>query len=86
MTISTKTEEKSIYWVFILPALLLYGAVMIFPSAFSILSSFTNYDGGSLFEKGAVRFSGLKNYITVFKDKIFYLSLKNNFYIVLISV
>lgn len=86
MTISTKTEEKSIYWVFILPALLLYGAVMIFPSVFSILSSFTNYDGGSLFEKGAVRFSGLKNYITVFKDKIFYLSLKNNFYIVLISV
>ena len=60
--------------------------VMTFPSLFSVFLSLTNYSGGSLFEKGALQFVGLKNYLKVFRDQYFYVSLRNNFWIVLVSV
>src|SRR5574344_274354 len=81
-----KTEEKKAYWAFVIPALFFYFAVMTFPTFFSVALSFTNYKGGSLFREHAFRFVGLKNYLRVFQDKLFYLSLKNNMFIVLISV
>ena len=84
--ISTAREERKAYWFLSLPAILFYFAVMTFPSIFSVFLSFTNYDGGNLFEKGALGFVGFKNYIKVFKDQYFYLSLKNNLWIVLVSV
>jgi raffinose/stachyose/melibiose transport system permease protein len=83
---SIMKEERSAYWMLVLPALLFYFAVMTFPTFFSVALSFTNYKGGSLFREGAFHFVGLKNYIRVFHDKLFYLSLKNNMFIVLISV
>ena len=84
--LSTKTEEKRAYWMLSLPAILFYFGVMTFPSLFSVFLSFTNYSGGALFEKGALKFVGLKNYLKVFKDQYFYISLRNNFWIVLVSV
>lgn len=86
MQISTRQEEHRAYWLLSLPAILFYFGVMTFPTIFSVVLSITNYGGGSLFEKGAFKFVGLKNYVRVFSDPVFYLSLKNNFYIVLISV
>ena len=85
-TLSTKTEERRAYWMLSLPAILFYFGVMTFPSLFSVFLSLTNYSGGSLFEKGALQFVGLKNYMKVFRDQYFYISLKNNFWIVLVSV
>ena len=69
-----------------LPAIIFYFGVMTFPSLFSVFLSLTNYSGGSLFEKGALQFVGLKNYLKVFRDQYFYVSLRNNFWIVLVSV
>ena len=85
-TLSTKTEERRAYWMLSLPAILFYFGVMTFPSLFSVFLSLTNYSGGSLFEKGALQFVGLKNYLKVFRDQYFYVSLRNNFWIVLVSV
>ena len=84
--LSTKSEEKRAYWMLSLPAILFYFGVMTFPSIFSVVLSLTNYSGGSLFEEGALKFVGLKNYMKVFADQYFYISLKNNFWIVLVSV
>lgn len=83
---SVKQEEKRAYWLLAFPAIFFYFAVMTFPSLFSVFLSFTNYSGGPLFEKGSLSFLGFKNYIKVFKDQYFYISLKNNFWIVLVSV
>ena len=85
-TLSTKTEERRAYWMLSLPAILFYFGVMTFPSLFSVFLSLTNYSGGSLFEKGALHFVGFKNYLKVFRDQYFYVSLRNNFWIVLVSV
>ena len=84
--LSTKSEEKRAYWMLSLPAILFYFGVMTFPSIFSVVLSLTNYSGGSLFEAGALKFVGFKNYMKVFADQYFYISLKNNFWIVLVSV
>ena len=84
--LSTKSEEKRAYWMLSLPAIIFYFGVMTFPSIFSVVLSLTNYSGGSLFEEGALKFVGLKNYMKVFSDQYFYISLKNNFWIVLVSV
>ncbi len=85
-SLSTRKEERRAYWMLALPAILFYFGVMTFPSIFSVILSLTNYSGGSLFEQGALKFVGLKNYIKVFKDNYFYISLKNNFWIVIVSV
>ena len=84
--LSTKSEERRAYWMLSLPAIIFYFGVMTFPSIFSVVLSLTNYSGGSLFEEGALKFVGLKNYMKVFSDQYFYISLKNNFWIVLVSV
>ena len=84
--LSTKSEEKRAYWMLSLPAIIFYFGVMTFPSIFSVVLSLTNYSGGSLFEAGALKFVGFKNYLKVFSDQYFYISLKNNFWIVLVSV
>lgn len=46
---STKTEERLSYLMLVLPALLLYFFVMAFPTAFSVILSLTNYNGGAVF-------------------------------------
>ncbi len=84
--LSIQREEKRSYWLFALPAIVFYFGVMTFPSIFSVILSLTNYSGGNLFEKGALSFIGFKNYIKVFNDQYFYISLKNNLWIVLVSV
>ena len=84
--ISSKTEETRAYWLLSLPAIIFYFAVMTFPAIFSVVLSFTDYSGGALFVKDALNFVGFENYIKVFKDTYFYISLKNNFLVVLVSV
>lgn len=84
--LSIKQEESRAYWLLSLPAVIFYFGVMTFPAIFSVFLSMTNYSGGTLFAKGALKFVGLKNYIKVFQDQYFYVSLKNNLWVVLISV
>lgn len=73
--------------MFVLPAVLIYWAVMAFPTVFSFTLSLTNYNGGPLFEpRIPIKFVGLTHYIRMFQDQYFWISLKNNIYIVLVSV
>ncbi|MBR5098714.1 MAG: sugar ABC transporter permease [Spirochaetales bacterium] len=81
-------EEKRAFWLFVLPAFLVYLFVMAFPTIFAIFLSLTNYKGGALFgpKRKAVSLVGFKYYKDMFADKYFWLALKNNLWIVFISV
>lgn len=72
----------------VLPALIIYLAVVAFPTIFSILLSLTNYNGGVIFGSTDIKFVGLNSYIWMFTEPSgnFYLALKNNLLIVAVSV
>ena len=69
-----------------MPALLIYLFVMAFPTVFSVALSLTNYSGGKVFGNPNFGFAGFKAYTAIFTDSYFFMSLKNNIWIVLISV
>jgi len=81
-----RVEEGRAYWAMVLPAFIIYLLVMAFPIVLSIVLSVSNYDGGKMFGGDAWGFAGLRSYARVFADPLFWNALKNNAYIVLISV
>jgi len=71
----------------VLPAFIIYLLVMAFPIVLSIVLSVSNYSGGQMFggtEKWG--FAGFGAYAKVFADPLFWNALKNNMYIVAVSV
>ncbi len=81
-----KREQRRAYWTLVLPGFLIYIAVMAFPTLFSVFLSVSDYGGGNLFGGKPVHLVGLKWYKNLFVDEYFYLALKNNLWIVCISV
>ncbi|MCL2033688.1 MAG: sugar ABC transporter permease [Oscillospiraceae bacterium] len=83
-----KGEKLFSYIVLAMPAVLIYFAVVAFPTVFSVLLSFTDYNGGKIFGNPDIQFVGLKSYIWMFTEPTgnFYTSLKNNMLIVGVSV
>ena len=83
-----KGEKRLSYAVLVLPAVIIYLAVVAFPTIFSIVLSLTNYNGGLIFGNPDIQFVGLKSYIWMFTEPTgnFYTSLKNNMLIVGVSV
>ncbi|MCL2213691.1 MAG: sugar ABC transporter permease [Treponema sp.] len=83
----TKAAEiRTSYAILVLPALLLFLFVMAFPVVFSIILSFSTYRSGLIMDIKNHGFGGIEAYKKVFADPLFYVALKNNIYIVLISV
>jgi len=83
---NTKVEERVSYVILVVPALVLYLAVMAFPTVYSLALSLTNYSGGKVFGNPNIGFAGLRNYYLILTDSYFYMALKNNLWIVFISV
>jgi ABC-type sugar transport system permease subunit len=80
-------EEMLAYWIFILPALFIYLLVMAFPTIVSISLSISNFNGGQLFGgKSNWQITGFQQYIRLAVDPYFWQALKNNVYIILVSV
>ena len=88
MAFSSKSyiEEKRAYWAMVMPAFGIYLLVMAFPIVLSIVLSVSNYSGGKMFGGEKWGFAGFDAYLRVFRDPWFWNALKNNIYIVLISV
>ncbi len=84
--LSSKAEQRLSYTLLVLPAVLFYFSVMAFPTVFSVVLSLTNYNGGKIFGNPEIGFAGMVSYRKTFKDEYFYLALKNNMYIVGVSV
>lgn len=75
------------YLLLALPPLLIYWAVTAYPAVFSVALSMTDYNGGKIFGgTRPINFVGLKHYLRMFQDPYFWIALKNNLYIVAISV
>lgn len=69
-------RRRSYRW-FIAPALIVFVAVLIVPTVFSIVMSFTRWAG-----VGDAEFVGLDNYSRLFRDSVFLHALWNTFLIV----
>ncbi|MCX7655983.1 MAG: sugar ABC transporter permease [Treponemataceae bacterium] len=82
---TNRGEEGKAYIFLAFPAVIIYLAVIAFPTIFSIYLSMTNFNGGAIFG-ASMDFVGLKHYLEMFRDPYFWLALKNNVYIILVSV
>ncbi len=79
-SINTKTA-----YFFLAPAV---GAIFVFffiPVIAAFLISFTDFDIYTLGDFSTLRFVGLDNYLTLFKDDLFWTALKNTFYFVIVA-
>lgn len=74
-------QKRKSYYSFIMPAFILYIGIMIFPVLFSFYLSFTKWKG-----YGEMEFIGFDNYIRMFTDPVFFIGLRNNIMVVLVSV
>ncbi len=84
---SSIREQHTAYWMLVLPGFLIYFMVLAFPTVVSILLSVSNFKGGQLFGgKNPWKIVGFYKYKVLFRDPYFYMALKNNMWIVLISV
>lgn len=59
--------------LFLLPALVLFGVYFVYPLGFVFVTSFTKWNGIA-----PPVFQGFKNYVSLFQDETFRLSLRNN--------
>ena len=84
--IHTRAEERRAYAFMVLPAFLLYLLVLAFPIVLSIALSLSNYNGGKMFGGEPWGIVGFQQYGKLVTDPQFWLALKNNVYIVLISI
>jgi raffinose/stachyose/melibiose transport system permease protein len=80
MTAVSRSDRMS-YVLLSAPALLIYAVVIVIPIFYSLFLSFTDWTGS-----GAPAFVGIANYVTMFKDPIFWHSLRDNGLVVVISL
>ena len=85
-TLRSRSEEVIAYWAMVLPALILYLLVLGFPVVISIILSLSNYNGGKMFGGQPWKIVGFQQYEKLVRDSYFWAALKNNLYIVLVSV
>ncbi|MDP3179752.1 MAG: sugar ABC transporter permease [Spirochaetaceae bacterium] len=79
-------EEARAYWMLVSPAFIIYLLVMAFPIMLSVVLSVSDYNGGKMFGGDPWTITGFSKYSQLFADPLFWNSLKNNLYIVCISV
>jgi multiple sugar transport system permease protein len=70
---------------FVGPALLAIGVFFFIPVIAALLLSFTDFDIYSLGNFAYARFIGLKNYLQLFQDPLFWKALKNTLYFLLLG-
>jgi len=78
--VNARSKRRS-YLSFVLPAFVIYAAIMVFPLVFTLGLSFTKWKG-----YGPIEFVGFQNYARLLSDPVFHIGLRNNALIVLISV
>ncbi|MDY0287900.1 MAG: sugar ABC transporter permease [Sphaerochaeta sp.] len=76
-----KQQKMASYLILIIPGLLLFASVIVFPIFYSFSLSFTTWSG-----YGKSLFVGFENYRNILTDPVFLHALRNNMLIVAISV
>ncbi len=72
--------RKNAPYLFLTPMIILFAVFMIYPVIKSLILSFQD------FTEGQYIFCGIQNYVTMFKDPIFWKSLKNTFIYLAVQV
>ena len=78
MKLSKKT--RFFPYAMLLPTIVIFAVFMIYPILYSFYLSFTEFTGGTY------EFLGLRNYIELFNDPVFYKALFNTFFYLIIQV
>ncbi len=78
------TRSRAAYF-FLLPGLLVLLVFFFLPIAAALLLSLTDFDIYGIASASNVRFVGLGNYVDLFHDALFWTSLKNTLYFVLVG-
>lgn len=69
-------------FIFTLPAILFFLCFIFIPVFSTFLLSLTEWKG---FNLANIKFTGLKNFANLFKDRVFFISLKNTFLFVILT-
>ena len=80
-----KRIKISAAYLFLSPALLAIFIFFLIPVLAALVMSFTDFDIYSLGNISYARFIGFQNYAAIFKDPLFWQSLRNTFYFVVVG-
>ena len=72
-------------WYFLTPALVLIGFFFFVPVAASLVLSVTDFDIYALGNSSLARFVGLRNYVSLIHNPVFWTAVKNTFYFALVG-
>ena len=76
--------QKSPYFIFILPSLIILSAIIVFPFVFNLYLSFQKWD--IRFRGATPEFIGITNYLKAFSDTRFFNSLSKTLYMLSLAV
>ena len=80
----TRVQQKKIYpYLYIIPVVPFVIAYFVYPFVFSIILSFTSWNGIRLEN---LEFIGIQNFTRLFRDDIFLLSLRNTIIFVILTI
>ena len=68
-------NQRWVGWIFVLPALFVFTAIVMIPIAWSLSLSLGSWNGLSKW-----RFTGIENYLRMFQDTVFRQALFNSLY------
>lgn len=72
-------------WAFLAPALLVIGAFFFLPVAAALLLSFTDFDIYAVGSLDNARFVGVRNYVQLLQNPLFWTALNNTLYFALVG-
>ena len=78
-----KKSERTAAYIFVLPAVILLAAFLIYPALQTVRYAFTNYN---IMRPDRITFCGLDNFIEIFQDKDFWKGFTNTLYFTVLVV
>lgn len=78
-----KKSERTAAYIFVLPAVILLAAFLIYPALQTVRYAFTNYN---IMRPDRITFCGLDNFIEIFQDKDFWKAFMNTLYFTVLVV
>lgn len=82
VSVDKKSERKAAY-IFILPAVVLLAAFLLYPALQTVRYAFTDYN---IMRPDRIKFCGLNNFIELFQDKDFWIAVKNTLHFTVLVV
>ena len=78
-----KKSERTAAYLFVVPAVVLLAAFLIYPALQTIRYAFTDYN---IMRPDRIKFSGINNFIELFQDKNFWIAVKNTLHFTVLVV